>query len=84
MTSARARPAAADTGNRLLGYLALDVAGVDTLRQIIVDTGALQAIESQVASLVEQSRRALREGRFTAEARSALDALITAPTSLVA
>ena len=83
-TLERARPAAADTVNRLLGDRALDVEGVDTLRQIIVDTGALRAIESQVASLVEQSRRALREGRFTAEARSALDALITAATSRVA
>jgi geranylgeranyl diphosphate synthase type I len=83
-TLERARPAAADTVNRLLGDRALDVDGVDTLRQIIVDTGALRAIESQVAGLVEESRRALREGRFTAEARSALDALITAATSRVA
>lgn len=83
-TLERAWPAAADTVNRLLGDRALDVDGVDTLRQIIVDTGALRAIESQVASLVEQSRRALREGRFTAEARSALDTLITAATSRVA
>lgn len=83
-TLERARPAAADTVNRLLGDRALEVSGVDTLRQIIVDTGALRAIESQVTSLVAESRRALQETRFTAEAKAALDALITAATSRVA
>ena len=33
------------------------VAGVDTLRQIIVETGALRAIESQVTDLVASARR---------------------------
>jgi geranylgeranyl diphosphate synthase type I len=83
-TLERAEPAAADTVNRLLGDRALDGAGVETLRQIIVDTGALRAVESQVTSLVAESRRALQEARCTAEARAALDALITAATSRVA
>ena len=83
-TLERADPAAAETVNRLLGDRALDVTAVDTLRQIIVDTGALRAVESQVASLVAESRRALREARFIGEARTALDALITAATSRVA
>ena len=82
-TLERADPAAAETVNRLLGDRTLDATGVDTLRQIIVDTGALQAVETQVAGLVEQSRQALVEADLTPEARTALDTLVTAATSRI-
>jgi geranylgeranyl diphosphate synthase type I len=82
-TLERADPAAADTVNRLLGDRTLDATDVGTLRQIIVGTGALQAVEAQVAGLVEQSRQALVEAELTPEARTALDALVTAATSRI-
>lgn len=83
-TLERADPAAVETVNRLLGDRALDSAGVDTLRQIIVDTGALHAVETQVAGLVEASRRALVDAALTPDARTALEALVTAATARVA
>ncbi|HEX5996196.1 MAG TPA: polyprenyl synthetase family protein [Jiangellales bacterium] len=83
-TLERAGPVAADLVDRLLGDRSLDATGVDTLREIIVETGALRAVESQVDRLVEESRLALRDARLTAEARAALEALITAATSRVA
>ncbi|HEU4543623.1 MAG TPA: polyprenyl synthetase family protein [Jiangellaceae bacterium] len=83
-TLERAGSTATETVHRLLGDRALDAAGVDTLRQIIIDTGALRAVETRVSELVERSRQALANATVTAEARAALDALVTAATSRVA
>jgi geranylgeranyl diphosphate synthase type I len=83
-TLERADPTAADTVNRLLGDRALDAADVDTLRQIIVENGALHAVETHVADLVEQARKAISKAALTPDARNALDALVTAATSRVA
>jgi geranylgeranyl diphosphate synthase type I len=83
-TLERADADTTDTVNRLLGDQSLDGAGVDTLRRIIVDTGALAAVEAQVAGLVQRSRLALRDTAMAEDARTALDALVTAATARAA
>lgn len=55
----QASPAQAAQVRRLLGDPGLDAGGVATLRAILVDTGALDAVESLIADLVAQSRAAL-------------------------
>ncbi|HET9658328.1 MAG TPA: polyprenyl synthetase family protein [Kineosporiaceae bacterium] len=69
---------------RLLGRPDLDTAGVDTLRGIIRDTGALDAVERLIADLVVRARQALHAGQVAEPARDVLDALITAATDRTA
>ncbi|HEX6232994.1 MAG TPA: polyprenyl synthetase family protein [Jiangellaceae bacterium] len=83
-TLERADPTAAKTVDRLLGDHHIDADGIDALRQIIVDTGALRAVETQVANLVERARGALAAATVTAESRKSLDALVTAATARIA
>lgn len=73
-------PAQASLVEQLLGNRALDSTGVDTLREIIVSTGALERVERLVADLVERSSAAIDAADITTEARAALRALITAAT----
>ncbi len=73
-------PKAALTIERLLGDPELDDDGVEALRAVIVDSGALARVEAQVADLVDRSRRALREADVTPAARTALDMLVSAAT----
>lgn len=80
----RATPPTADTVERLLGDPKLDGAGVEALRAIIVDTGALARVEDLVAELVERARHALQDAEVTAPARTALDALVSAATTRTA
>ncbi len=58
---AAAGPAQADEIHRLLGDPDLDADGVQTLRTIIQETGALDAVEALVGELVQTSRSALQE-----------------------
>jgi geranylgeranyl diphosphate synthase type I len=76
-----ASPAQAQEVRRLLGDPGLDAAGVDTLRTIIVETGALDAVESLVDELVVASREALHTGDVDEPARTVLDGLVDAATA---
>src|ERR671910_464116 len=77
----QASAAQAETLERLLGDHALDRAGVDALRALIDDTGALDRVERLISELVERSTAALADAEVGPEARDALSALITAATS---
>src|ERR687898_795397 len=77
----QASAAQAETLERLLGDHALDRAGVDALRALIDDTGALDRVERLISELVERSTAALADAEVGPEARDALTSLITAATS---
>lgn len=59
----RATPAQAATVRHHLGDPDLDAAGVASLREIIVSTGALEATERLIDELVDTSRQALSAAR---------------------
>jgi geranylgeranyl diphosphate synthase type I len=77
----RATPAQAETVDALLGDPSLDGGGVDTLRAIIVETGALQRVERLVADLAASAASALAGSPVVAETRDALAELIIAATA---
>ncbi|GAA3555617.1 polyprenyl synthetase family protein [Nonomuraea rosea] len=80
-TLAAASPADAETVRRLLGDPGLDEAGVETLRQIIDDTGALQECEDLISDYLGEALAALDEAPVTAESHAALMELAIAATS---
>ncbi len=84
MTLDRASPAQADVVRRLLGRRTLDSAGVAELRDVIVATGALKAVEDLVDLLVEEALAALRSGVVGQPARDVLEALAIAATQRAA
>ena len=65
----------------LLGNQFLDSVGVDALRAIIVETGALKRVEGLVDDLVDQAAIALADAPMAADARGALAELIIAATA---
>jgi geranylgeranyl diphosphate synthase type I len=77
---AHASPAQADLVTRLLGDPHLDAAGVEALREIIVDTGALASVERLVEELVDRSLTALAGAAVDVPARGVLTGLLTAAT----
>lgn len=66
---------------KLLGDPRLDDAGVETVREVIVATGAMARVESLVATLVGDAAAALAEADVSAEGRAALSALIELATA---
>jgi len=66
---------------RLLGDPALDPDGVDALRRVLVDTGAVDRVEAMVAERTAQALAGLRAGPVEPEAREALEQLAIAATS---
>ncbi|HEX2805222.1 MAG TPA: polyprenyl synthetase family protein [Kineosporiaceae bacterium] len=80
----QATPAQAALVRRLLGDPALDPAGVQALREVIVSTGALEAVEELIGELVETSRRALRASAVGEPARQVLADLVNAATARAA
>jgi geranylgeranyl diphosphate synthase, type I len=76
----RATPAQAALVQRLLGDPGLDAAGVDSLREVLTSTGALDAVEELIDQLVETSRAALATARLDDPARSVLVGLVDAAT----
>jgi geranylgeranyl diphosphate synthase type I len=76
-----ANPAQADVVRRLVGDQRLDAEGVATLRGVIEDTGALEAVERLIDDLTAQSRKALAEGRVAEPARGVLERLVIAATA---
>jgi geranylgeranyl diphosphate synthase, type I len=68
----RASPAQAAAVRRLLGDPHLDAAGVATLREVLVDTGALARTEDLVTELVGRSLQALAGADVDEPARTVL------------
>lgn len=77
----RATPAQAAAVRRRLGDPHLDLDGVQTLRDIIVDTGALDAVETLIDELVTTSREALVRSDVHESARDVLADLVHAATA---
>jgi geranylgeranyl diphosphate synthase type I len=80
----RATPAQASLVRSLLGDPGLDATGVDALRDVIVSTGALAAVEHLVDSLVGQCRAALAAADVVGPARAVLEGLVVAATERAA
>jgi geranylgeranyl diphosphate synthase, type I len=76
----RASAAQAAVLDKFLGDRSLDPVALDELREIIVETGALQRVEHLIDELVATSAGALAEAEIDAEPRAALAELITAAT----
>jgi geranylgeranyl diphosphate synthase type I len=64
----------------LLGDPGLDAGGIDTLRTIIEDTGALASTESMIEKLLQQSLDSLENEHVSREAREVLTGLAFAAT----
>jgi geranylgeranyl diphosphate synthase type I len=79
-----ATPAQRDRLRRLLGDPGLGGAGVQTLREIITETGARRAVETLVDELVDDARRALAAIDLTEPVRAVLDGLVGAATDRAA
>lgn len=71
----RATAAQRDVLVRRLGDPALDAAGIDEVRDVLVATGARTRVEERITALVGAARRALAGLRLDARTRAALDAL---------
>ena len=76
-----ADPAQAGLVRRLVGDPRLDANGVTTLRAVIQDTGALEAVERLIGDLTGQAQKALAEGRVAEPARGVLERLVVAATT---
>lgn len=72
------------TVESLLGDPRLDENGVETLRGILVRTGAADRVESLIADDVDRAREALAAAHLPDEARAALSHLVTAATARAA
>ena len=77
---AAASPAEAAAVRQRLGDPRLDAGGVQTLREILVATGALDAVEQMVTDLVAESREALARSDVAEPARGVLAGLVHAAT----
>lgn len=77
----RATPAQNALVDRHLGDPDLDVEGVDALRGVLVETGALARTEERISSLTARARDALKTAPVDAEAADALAELAGAATS---
>jgi geranylgeranyl diphosphate synthase type I len=73
---------AGDAGQKLLlqrlGDPALDEAGINELQQVIVESGAREAVESMINENSERALKALHETEITDEGRAGLTALADA------
>jgi geranylgeranyl diphosphate synthase type I len=74
-------PTQADVVRRLLGDAALDDAGVAELRQVIVETGAVERVEELITDLMTEALTALHAAPIEDEARDVLEELALAATS---
>jgi geranylgeranyl diphosphate synthase type I len=76
-----ASPAQLAELRRSLGDPHLDAEGVDRLRSLIVDTGALAEVERLIASLCESALATLAAAEIAPDARSVLERLVVAATA---
>ncbi len=80
----RATPAQAGVVRRLLGDPGLETHGVEALREVIVDTGALERTERLIDDLVASSYAALERADVDDVARGVLSGLVGAATARAA
>jgi geranylgeranyl diphosphate synthase, type I len=80
LTRQRATATQRATLDRLLGDRALDADAVQTLRSLIVDTGALAAVETLIDADTNVAIRMLADAPFTEPAKQALGRLAIAAT----
>lgn len=59
----------------------LDDQGVETLREVVTATGALNEVETMISNLLNQSQQTLTEANVTAQAKEAFSELALAATS---
>ncbi|NIZ92918.1 polyprenyl synthetase family protein [Kineosporiaceae bacterium B12] len=71
----------AEVVERLLGDPDLDTAGVEQLREVLVDTGALAGVEALIAEQVDVACETLDAAALTEPARAALHELVVAATT---
>jgi geranylgeranyl diphosphate synthase type I len=76
-----ASPAQAALLRRHLGDPALDASGVEALREVITDTGALAHVEALITALTDQSLRAIDSVDVAEPAHEVLRSLAVAATS---
>ncbi len=67
--------------DRLLGSPDLDTDGVEVLRQVLTDTGALEGVEQMIAEQVDVACTTLDAADLDETARAALHELVVAATS---
>jgi geranylgeranyl diphosphate synthase type I len=80
----RATSAQAAVLRERLGDPALDADGVGRLREVVVETGALDRVEAMIDDGVRRSREALAQAPVAESARGVLDGLVEAATSRTA
>jgi geranylgeranyl diphosphate synthase, type I len=80
-TMERASPAQAAELRRSLGDPRLDAAGVTRLREVMVDTGALDEVERLIGELRDDAWTALARADVTPPARRVLEQLVVTATS---
>jgi geranylgeranyl diphosphate synthase type I len=80
-TMERASPAQAAEMRRSLGDPRLDVAGVTRLREMMVETGALDEVERLIGELRDDAWTALARAEVTPDARRVLEQLVVTATS---
>jgi geranylgeranyl diphosphate synthase type I len=81
LTLERAGSRQAEVVEGLLGDPGLNTAGVEMLRSVIVETGALDACEQMIDRYAADASEALAAAPLTAEAREALSELTVAATA---
>ena len=81
VTLARCSPADAAAVRRWLGDPHLDVAGVERLREVMTDSGALDVVEAMIAEQSEVALQALTGADLAESARDVLERLVAAATS---
>jgi geranylgeranyl diphosphate synthase type I len=77
----RATPGQTAAVHRLLGDPRLDPAGIETLRAVIVDTGALDTVEELIRQRTTESLAALETSHIADPARTVLHDLAVAATA---
>jgi geranylgeranyl diphosphate synthase, type I len=76
----RSTPEQGELLRRNLGVRTLDAHDVHVLREVIVETGALDEVEQLIAARTAEARAGLRSAAIPADARAALDLLAVAAT----
>jgi len=80
---ARANPEQTRDLTALLGKDDLDLAGIETLRAIVVETGALSDVEDMIEKLTNQSIQALESAKLNQQGTQVLSDLARAATARV-
>ena len=77
----RGSPAQAAAVRRSLGDPHLDAAGVDRLREVMTECGALDVVESLIDDLSAKALRSLRGASVAEPAHEVLEQLVAAATA---